>query len=181
MPSSGDRSPWSANEGVRSWGTHALSLCHAITPASWPRRPCPNSLHLARDPQCRGGGPRGHWDRPVLLYRPTTRQAWPGILTESYDWDVRVSSACDSSTALPHGSPSSPPSPQAWPSPSVGQRPPAVGRDLCSARGSQSPPLQRSSPDCSYRGTNWRSGPLRSVPTSGATESCSIPSFVSSS
>lgn len=28
-----------------------------------------------------------------FLYRPTTRQAWPGILTESYDWDVRVSSA----------------------------------------------------------------------------------------
>lgn len=28
-----------------------------------------------------------------FLYCPTTRQAWPGILTESYDWDVRVSSA----------------------------------------------------------------------------------------
>ena len=27
-----------------------------------------------------------------FFYRPTTRQAWPGILTESYDWDVRVSS-----------------------------------------------------------------------------------------
>ena len=27
-----------------------------------------------------------------FLYRPTTRQAWPGLLTESYEWDVRVSS-----------------------------------------------------------------------------------------
>jgi quinol-cytochrome oxidoreductase complex cytochrome b subunit len=28
-----------------------------------------------------------------FLYRPTTQQAWPGLLTESYQWDVRVSSA----------------------------------------------------------------------------------------
>jgi quinol-cytochrome oxidoreductase complex cytochrome b subunit len=28
-----------------------------------------------------------------FLYRPTTRQAWPDLITESYDWDVRVSSA----------------------------------------------------------------------------------------
>ena len=28
-----------------------------------------------------------------FLYRPTTRQSWPDLLTESYDWDVRVSSA----------------------------------------------------------------------------------------
>ena len=26
-----------------------------------------------------------------FLYRPTTRQAWPDLLTGSYDWDVRVS------------------------------------------------------------------------------------------
>ena len=28
-----------------------------------------------------------------FLYRPTTRQAWPDLITGSYDWDVRVSSA----------------------------------------------------------------------------------------
>lgn len=28
-----------------------------------------------------------------FLYRPTNRQAWPGLFAETYDWDVRVSSA----------------------------------------------------------------------------------------
>ncbi len=27
-----------------------------------------------------------------FLYRPTTQQAWPGVFTESHDWDVRLSS-----------------------------------------------------------------------------------------